>query len=60
MLGKIRKLTKEKGQGLVEYVLIIALVAVIVVGAVKMFGGKIAEWFNTSANKLDTEMKDDK
>lgn len=57
MMLKIRKMLKgEKGQGLVEYILIIALVAVLAVGALKLFGGKIQDWFGRTSNQLDKEI----
>ncbi len=54
MLKKMRKLLKgNRGQGLVEYILIIALVAVLAIAVLRGFGGKIGEWFNRAENKLD-------
>lgn len=37
---------KQKGQGMVEYGLIIALVAVVVMGALMLLGGNIRDIFN--------------
>jgi pilus assembly protein Flp/PilA len=42
----------KKGQGMTEYILIIALIAVLVIGAVKLFGGKVKKGFADSANKV--------
>ena len=42
----------ESGQGLVEYALIIALIAVVAVAAITILGGRIANMFNTVANDL--------
>ncbi len=57
MFKIIKKLVcEEKAQGLVEYILIIALVAVIAVAAVKMFGNQISNWFKGSAKKLQGEL----
>ncbi len=43
----IRKFFKdESGQGMVEYGLIIAVVALVVVGALALFGGKISTLFS--------------
>jgi len=47
---------QEKAQGLVEYILIVALIALVAIGAVRLFGGKIASWFQGSADKLEQEM----
>jgi len=57
MFKIIKKLVcEEKAQGLVEYILIIALVAVIAVAAVKLFGSQISNWFKVSAEKLQGEL----
>lgn len=42
----------ESGQGLVEYALLISLVALAVVGAVVTFGGKITGIFTNASNAL--------
>lgn len=39
------KYHKEKGQGLVEYALVILLVAVAVVGALTLFGTSVSSMF---------------
>ena len=39
-------LKQEKGQALVEYVLIIALVSVLIIGLVKTFGGYLVLFFS--------------
>lgn len=48
-------LKKGKGQGMVEYVLIIALVVIIVIAGVKLFGGKVNTLFEKSADKIQSE-----
>lgn len=45
-------LKKQKGQGMVEYGLIIALVAVVVIVALTLLGGNIRNIFNQIANQL--------
>lgn len=42
----------QKGQGLVEYALIIALVAVVIVGALTLLGTSISGIFNSIAGNL--------
>lgn len=37
---------EERGQGLTEYALIIALIAVVVIGAIVILGGQIKNVFN--------------
>lgn len=44
----------ESGQGLVEYVLIIAIVAIGLVAIMYTFRNSIGNIFQTSANTLDT------
>ena len=43
---------KERGQGLVEYAIILALVALIVIAVVRMLGPKIGNTFSTIASSL--------
>lgn len=45
-------LKSEKGQGMVEYGLIIALVAIAVIAAVMLLGGSIKGIFNSAAGTL--------
>ena len=46
-------LKDENGQGMVEYGLIIALIAVVVIAALTILGPKIADLFN----KVSSEIK---
>jgi len=43
MVVKVKKVENNKGQALVEYVLIIALISVIVIGVINTFGGYIKD-----------------
>ena len=43
---------EQEGQGMVEYGLIIALVAIVVIAALVILGPKIATIFNTASNSL--------
>jgi len=43
---------REKGQGLTEYALIIALVAIVAVAAVVLLGGQIATVFNNIVSAI--------
>ena len=38
-------LKNKKGQGMVEYILIIVLVVIVVIAGVKLFGGKVTSLF---------------
>ena len=44
----------ESGQGMVEYALIIALIAVVVIGAVVILGGRIKDIFSSAGDELTT------
>ncbi|WP_322497069.1 Flp family type IVb pilin [Chloroflexus sp.] len=43
---------KEEGQGLVEYALILVLIAVVVIGALTLLGGNISNLFNRLAGTI--------
>ena len=38
---------KEDGQGLVEYALILVLIAIVVIGILSLLGGKVSTVFST-------------
>ena len=48
----LMKMRKQKGQGLTEYIIIVALVAIGAIGVVSLFGDNIRALFATSANAL--------
>jgi pilus assembly protein Flp/PilA len=48
----ISKSKREKGQGLVEYAIILALVAIVVVGVMRVLGPRIGNTFSTINNSL--------
>jgi pilus assembly protein Flp/PilA len=53
LMEKIKGFMKnEEGQGLVEYALILALVAVIVILALKFLGGTVGNTYNNVGNQL--------
>ncbi len=45
---------EEEGQGMVEYGLIIALVAIVVIAALVILGPKVAAIFNTASASLNS------
>ena len=45
---------KEKGQGLVEYAIILALVAIVVIAVMRLLGPKIGDTFTAINNSMDT------
>jgi pilus assembly protein Flp/PilA len=53
MLNSLVKLFKdEEGQGLVEYALILVLIAIVVIAALRTLGGKV----NTTFTNINTQM----
>ncbi len=42
----------EKGQGLVEYAIILALVAIVVIGSMRILGPKVGDTFSSINNSL--------
>lgn len=46
----------RKGQGLVEYILIIALVAILVIAALKFFGKTVKKSYGKAAERIEEEV----
>jgi pilus assembly protein Flp/PilA len=44
----------ERGANLVEYLLLVSLIAIAVIGAVKFFGGQLSPKFNQAGSSLST------
>jgi pilus assembly protein Flp/PilA len=44
---------KEEGQGLVEYALILVLIAIVVIGILTLLGGKVSEVFSEIESGLN-------
>lgn len=54
LMKKVREFARnEEGQGLVEYALIIALVAIIVIVALSFLGGTVGNTYNYVAGNLE-------
>lgn len=47
-----RFVREEEGQGLVEYALIIALIAIVAIGGLTMAGGKVKDMFAGISTQL--------
>ncbi len=47
-----RVFDEEEGQGLTEYALILALIAVIAIAALTLLGGKVSDVLSTAANSI--------
>ncbi len=53
MFSSLRRLLRdERGQGLVEYALIVALVSIVAIAALKFLGSKASNTLNNAANSL--------
>ncbi len=48
----LMKLRGRRGQGMTEYIIIVALIAIAAIGVVSLFGDNIRALFATSANAL--------
>jgi pilus assembly protein Flp/PilA len=46
---------KEEGQGLVEYALILVLIAIVVIGILTLLGGKVSQVFSEIDGGLSTK-----
>ena len=52
-MNAMRKMMKnESGQGMTEYIIIVALIAIAAIGVVTLFGDNIRRLFGTSVNAL--------
>ncbi len=45
-------LRRQEGQGMVEYGLILALIAVVTIGALTLLGGNLKGMFNSAAGEI--------
>jgi Flp pilus assembly pilin Flp len=50
----VKSKKNQTGQGMTEYILIVALIAVAVIAAVKLFGSNVTSGFNSAANQIST------
>ncbi|MDR2191305.1 MAG: hypothetical protein LBO62_00285 [Endomicrobium sp.] len=48
---------RHKGQGMVEYILIVAVVVGVIFGAYKIMGGKVKEKFESATKTIETADK---
>ncbi len=48
---------KEEGQGLVEYALILVLIAVVVIGVLTALGGQVQATFQKINDTMDAKLK---
>ena len=53
MAGLVQQVWRdEQGIAITEYGLLIALVAILLIGVVTMFSSSIASWFSAKSNKI--------
>lgn len=48
----MRKHARERGQGMTEYIILVALIAVAAIAAVRYFGNKTKEGFESAGNAV--------
>lgn len=53
-LAIARLMEDDEGQGLTEYALILALIAIIAIAALTLLGGKVTSALSTVGNSLNT------
>jgi pilus assembly protein Flp/PilA len=53
-LAIARLMENDEGQGLTEYALILALIAIVAIAALTLLGGKVTSALNTVANSITT------
>jgi pilus assembly protein Flp/PilA len=53
-LAFARLMDEEEGQGLTEYALILALIAIVAIVALNFLGGKVTSALSTVGNSLNT------
>jgi len=46
----------KKAQGMTEYILIIALVAIMIIAALRFFGGRVKKGFNDASSKISNSI----
>lgn len=56
-MSKSKRNRSQRGQSLVEYVALTALVAIVSIGTVKLFGGKVKSRLNQVTNAFDRNIQ---
>ena len=50
-----KMLRNQKGQGMVEYILIIVLAVIVVIAGVKLFGSNVKQMFSKANTTIESE-----
>jgi len=54
MLRQLREMKKgERAQGMTEYIIIVALIALVAIVGVRIFGSKLSNMFSAQADQLE-------
>ncbi|MBN2693477.1 Flp family type IVb pilin [bacterium] len=56
----VSNMRKEEGQGMTEYIIIVALIGIAAIGVVTFFGDNIRDLFTTSNNALSGKVDSDR
>ncbi len=51
------RLTNKRGQGLVEYVLVVVLMAIVAIGAIRILGQRTRDGLKKSSDALEHEFR---
>ena len=57
--GKMKLVKNQKGQGMTEYLILVALISVVSIGIVKGFGDTIRVKFNQMRTQINTHVSTD-
>lgn len=52
---RLMKKAEERGQGMTEYIIIVALIAILSIGIISLFGTQIRDWFGAGTKQLSGE-----
>lgn len=50
------KLQRRRGQGMTEYIIIVGLIAIVLIGAVSTFSGTLKNAFSTAGDAITTDV----
>lgn len=56
MIANLQRRGRRRGQGMTEYIIIVGLIAILLVGAVTNFKGALKNAFDKSTNAVNTKI----